>query len=117
VTIQVLIAHSRDGIGGSVITGLLLTRARKRAVDWLLHRLTVLVVFVAGTNRPRFRRITKIPHSIIYNGVDLASFQPRSESDSDVVTVGFVSNLVDRKRPEWVIRAAGCLIRNGLDVT
>jgi glycosyltransferase involved in cell wall biosynthesis len=32
------------------------------------------------------------------------------------VTVGFVSNLVDRKRPEWVIRAAGCLIRNGLDV-
>jgi glycosyltransferase involved in cell wall biosynthesis len=91
-------------------------QAPQKAVDWLLRRLAAHVVFVAGTNRRRFRRITKIPHSIIYNGVDLAVFQPRCESDSGVVTVGFVSNLVDRKRPEWVIRAAGCLIRNGLDV-
>jgi glycosyltransferase involved in cell wall biosynthesis len=67
-------------------------------------------------NQRRFRNLEGIPHSVIYNGVDLAAFRPSERRADSTVTIGFVSNLVDRKRPEWVIRAAGCLVRDGLDV-
>jgi D-inositol-3-phosphate glycosyltransferase len=32
------------------------------------------------------------------------------------VNIGFISNLVDRKRPDWLVRAAGQLAREGLNV-
>jgi glycosyltransferase involved in cell wall biosynthesis len=85
-------------------------------VDWLLRRLASHVVFVADRNRTRFGSLGKTRHSLVYNGVDLAQFEPRREDASGAVTVAFVSNLVDRKRPEWVIRAAGRLVREGHDV-
>jgi glycosyltransferase involved in cell wall biosynthesis len=91
-------------------------QAPQKTIDWLLRRLAAHIVFVAATNRRRFRNLDKIPHSVIYNGVDLETFYPSEKSADGTVTIGFVSNLVDRKRPEWVIRAAGRLLREGLDL-
>jgi glycosyltransferase involved in cell wall biosynthesis len=91
-------------------------QASQPAVDWILRRLATHVVFVADTNRCRFRTLNGVSHSVIYNGVDLGTFRPRDQPSHNAPSIGFISNLVDRKRPDWVIRAAGHLVRHGLDV-
>jgi glycosyltransferase involved in cell wall biosynthesis len=88
----------------------------QRAIDWLLRRLAAHIVFVADTNRRRFEGIAIPPSSTSYNGVDLALFSPAEHKNTSTVTIGFVSNLVDRKRPAWLVRAAGKLAREGLDI-
>lgn len=89
----------------------------QRWVDWLLRRLAAHVVFVAANNRSRFNGAELPSSSVIYNGVDLSQFYPANGRRAGPVRVGFVSNLVDRKRPDWVVRAAGRLARDGLNVT
>jgi len=88
----------------------------QRWIDWLLRRLATHIVFVSANNQHRFDGVTLPPTSVIHNGVDLAQFYPAQRKPSGTVTVGFVSNLVDRKRPDWLVRAAGRLRREGLDI-
>ena len=78
-------------------------------VDWLLRRLAAHIVFVAANNQRRFDGAALPPSSVIYNGVDLSLFFPAARKPGGPVTVGFISNLVDRKRPDWLVRAAGML--------
>jgi glycosyltransferase involved in cell wall biosynthesis len=89
-------------------------------VDWLLRRLAAHVVFVAANNQRRFDGVELPPSSVVHNGVDLSQFFPAvgkgAERSGDSVTVGFISNLVDRKRPDWLVRAAGRLVREGIDL-
>jgi len=85
-------------------------------VDWLLRRLAAHVVFVAANNQRRFNGATLPPSSVVYNGVDMAQFFPAAAKPGNGVTIGFISNLVDRKRPDWVVHAAGILLREGIDV-
>lgn len=42
---------------------------------------------------------------VIYNGVDVDRFTPRSEPENDVVTIGTMSRLVDEKAVDVVIKA------------
>lgn len=88
----------------------------QRWVDWLLRRLASHIVFVAANNQRRFDGVELPASSVIYNGVDLSVFYPAKERREGPVNIGFVSNLVDRKRPDWLIRAAGRLAREGLNI-
>ena len=88
----------------------------QRWIDWLLRRLAAHIVFVAANNQRRFDGIELPASSVIYNGVDLAQFYPASRKTEGPVTIGFISNLVDRKRPSWLVRAAGQLAREGLNI-
>jgi D-inositol-3-phosphate glycosyltransferase len=85
-------------------------------VDWLLRRLAAHVVFVAANNQRRFDGSALPPSTVVYNGVDLTRFYPAERKAGGPVTVGFISNLVDRKRPDWLVRAAGILLREGIDL-
>jgi glycosyltransferase involved in cell wall biosynthesis len=88
----------------------------QRWVDWLLRRLASHIVFVAASNQRRFNGATLPASSVIYNGVDLSVFYPAASRREGPVNIGFVSNLVERKRPDWLVRAAGRLAREGLNV-
>lgn len=88
----------------------------QKAIDWLLRRLAAHIVFVAANNRQRFEGVAIPPSSVIYNGVDLSAFSPAARPTGGSITIGFISNLVERKRPEWLVRAAGRLVREGLDI-
>ena len=88
----------------------------QRWVDWLLRRLASHIVFVAANNQRRFDGVELPASSVIYNGVDLSVFYPAKQRREGPVNIGFVSNLVDRKRPDWLIRAAGRLAREGLNI-
>ena len=85
-------------------------------VDWLLRRLATHIVFVAANNQRRFQGVDLPSSSVIYNGVDLSLFYPAAHKEPGPVTIGFISNLVGRKRPEWLLRAAGRLTREGADI-
>lgn len=88
----------------------------QRWVDWLLRRLAAHVVFVAANNQRRFDGVGLRASSVIYNGVDLSVFYPATGRREGPVNIGFISNLVDRKRPDWLVRAAGRLAREGLNI-
>ncbi len=88
----------------------------QKAIDWLLRRLAAHIVFVAASNQRRFDGLAIPPSTVIYNGVDLSQFSPGSRPDGAGITIGFISNLVDRKRPDWLVRAAAQLVRDGLDI-
>jgi D-inositol-3-phosphate glycosyltransferase len=88
----------------------------QRWVDWLLRRLASHIVFVAANNQRRFDGVELPASSVIYNGVDLSVFYPAGRKREGPVNIGFVSNLVDRKRPDWLVRAAGRLAREGLNI-
>jgi len=88
----------------------------QRWVDWLLRRLAAHIVFVAANNQRRFNGVDLPASSVIYNGVDLAQFHPAPRRTEGAVNIGFISNLVDRKRPDWLVRAAGQLAREGLNI-
>lgn len=85
-------------------------------VDWLLRRLAAHVVFVAANNQRRFDGAALPPSSVVYNGVDLGLFFPAARRSDGPLTIGFISNLVARKRPDWLVRAAGRLVREGRDL-
>ncbi len=88
----------------------------QRWIDWLLRRLASHIVFVAANNQRRFNGTVLPASSVIYNGVDLSVYYPAGNRREGPVKIGFVSNLVDRKRPDWLVRAAGRLAREGLNV-
>ncbi|MEZ5830884.1 MAG: glycosyltransferase family 4 protein [Dongiaceae bacterium] len=88
----------------------------QRWIDWLLRRLAAHIVFVAANNQRRFDGVDLPASSVIYNGVDLSVFYPAPRRTEGPVNIGFISNLVDRKRPEWLVRAAGQLAREGLNI-
>src|SRR5262249_24503557 len=74
------------------------------------------VVFVAANNRRRFDGVALPPSTVVYNGVDLSKFSPAPRKSDGAIRIGFISNLVDRKRPDWVVRGAGILRREGIDL-
>ena len=88
----------------------------QRSVDWLLRRLASHIVFVAASNQRRFDGVDLPASSVIYNGVDLSVFYPATKRREGPVNIGFISNLVERKRPEWLVRAAGRLVREGRNI-
>lgn len=88
----------------------------QRWIDWLLRRLAAHIVFVAANNQRRFDGIDLPASTVIYNGVDLSLFHPAPRKAAGPVNIGFISNLVDRKRPDWLVRAAGKLARGGLNI-
>jgi glycosyltransferase involved in cell wall biosynthesis len=88
----------------------------QRWIDWLLRRLATHIVFVASNNQRRFDGVDLPANSVIYNGVDLSQFYPAPNRREGPINIGFVSNLVDRKRPDWLVRAAGRLARAGLNI-
>ena len=88
----------------------------QRWIDWLLRRLASHIVFVAANNQRRFNGTVLPASSVIYNGVDLSVYYPAGNRREGPVKIGFVSNLVERKRPDWLVRAAGRLAREGLNV-
>lgn len=86
-----------------------------RWLDGLRLRLADRVVFVADANRVRFAGRTLPPALTLHNVVDLERFRPSADRreakralglDPDRLTLTFVGNLVERKRPTWVLRAA-----------
>jgi glycosyltransferase involved in cell wall biosynthesis len=88
----------------------------QRWIDWLLRRLASHIVFVAANNQRRFDGVELPASSVIYNGVDLSVFYPARNRREGPVKIGFVSNLVERKRPDWLVRAGGQLAREGLNI-
>jgi glycosyltransferase involved in cell wall biosynthesis len=98
-----------------------------RITDWRRVRLADFLVFVADGNRPRVAHVRNLPPSrTVYNGLDLADFDPSPEireaqrlelgASGATRVIGFVGNLVDQKRPQWVARAARDLAGRGHDV-
>lgn len=90
-----------------------------RWLDRLRLRLADQLIFVADANRSRFRGHRRFPPTVTQpNAVDLQRFVPCRDRlaakrsfglDPQRLTLTFVGNLVERKRPTWVLRAAGAL--------
>ena len=89
----------------------LLDRVRLQIADRL--------VFVADANRRRFDGLPIPPTAVrVHNWVDTEEFSPpavremwkvRLGFERRAPLIGFVGNLVARKRPEWAVEALGCL--------
>ena len=87
-----------------------------RLLDPVRLRVTDHLVFVADANRSRFASGRRLPPSTtIHNVVDLDRFVPCADRqqakrslglEPDRLTLIFVGSLVERKRPDWVLRAA-----------
>ncbi len=88
-----------------------------RMLDGIRLRLSRHLIFVADANRSRFASTRGLPPSTrLYNVVDTARYRPTSDLSLDKVRTGlnpnqltltFLGNLVERKRAEWVLQAAG----------
>lgn len=93
-----------------------------RLLDRLRLRLADRLIFVADANRTRFTGVAHLPDSItLHNVVDLERFRPAEDVaaakaavglDPERVVLTFVGNLLERKRPDWVLRAAALLQRD-----
>lgn len=96
-----------------------------RYLDALRLRLSDQLLFVAEANRSRFAGRSMLPPSeTLYNWIDLGTFRPADDRaahkrrlgfDEHAPLVGFVGNLVARKRPEWAIDAFRALVESGID--
>ena len=84
--------------------------------DPSLVRLSTHMLFIAEANRSRFTGKRIPPSTLIPNAVDLTRFSPDGAPafPHEGPTVGFINNLVARKRPDWIVRAVGALRREGL---
>ena len=97
-----------------------------RLLDRLRLRLSDYLIFVANANRVRFRGIHRLPPNVtIHNSVDPGRFYPPEDPrpfrarlglSRDRLTVGFVGNLVERKRPEWAVQAVADLLEEGFEI-
>ncbi len=97
-----------------------------RWLDGIRLRLSDHLIFVAEANRVRFAGRRLPPSQTLHNVVDLERFRPHADLreakralglDPDRLTLTFVGNLVERKRPTWVLRAAAELqVRRPLQV-
>lgn len=98
-----------------------------RLLDGLRLRLADRLVFVADANRTRFHNRQSLPPSVtLHNVVDPERFYPAEDVaaakaaagfDPERITLTFVGNLLERKRPDWVLRAAAILqARHPLEV-
>lgn len=93
--------------------------------DRLLLRLASYVIFVADHNRGRFNSTAALPRNrTIYNGLDPQRYtsnigagaaRRRIGLDDGLPVIGFVGNLVERKRPERAVEVSKQLHRAGLD--
>lgn len=84
--------------------------------DPFLRRLAKHIVLVSHANRVRFSGKPAPPMSVIYNGVDTSVFHPIPRAQQNTAPViGFISNLVDRKRPQWLLRAISRLREDGVE--
>lgn len=98
-------------------------KGNKLLDKWRLS-LAQSIIFVAEANRVRFRGNDRLPpNETIHNGVDLSRFGPGDKAASkralglspDREVVGFIGNLLARKRPEWFVEAAIASLRQGAD--
>lgn len=97
----------------------------QRSLDRLRLAFTSHLIFVADGTRGRFADMPGLPaNRTIYNGLDLGSFTPVDDRPSarrlmgltaDRPVVGFVGNLVSRKRPHWAVDASISLHARGVD--
>jgi len=88
-----------------------------RMLDGIRLKLSQHLIFVAEANRSRFEHARRLPPSTrLYNVVDTERFHPTFDVNTDKIRAGlnpnrvtltFLGNLVERKRAEWVLRAAG----------
>jgi len=93
-----------------------------RLLDGVRLALSDHLIFVADANRARFSGASRLPPSTtLHNVVDLERFHPAEDAaaakiaiglNPELLTLTFVGNLLERKRPEWVLRAAGLLQRD-----
>lgn len=84
------------------------------------------LILVSDAVRGRLKGYRTLPpHETIHNAVDFDTFYPpqnreayraRLGLDPGRLTLGFVGNLLSRKRPEWAVRAAIDLLERGSDV-
>lgn len=88
----------------------------QRWTDKVLRRLSTHIILVARSNRKRFATKSIPEISTIYNGTDLSVYHPPQEPRRNHrPIIGFLSNLEDRKRPEWAVRAMVELNKEGID--
>ncbi len=90
----------------------------ERANSWDRMRLRVCdrLIFVAKSNKRRFShdQLSQVCSSVVYNGVDLSEFSEEDETylhdelniSTSAPIVGFVGNLVSRKRPMLFVDSA-----------
>lgn len=91
-----------------------------RALDVLRLSLASHLVYVSDATRVRFAWARRLPAgTTVHNGLDLDEFRPTADVAAaklrlglppDGLAVGFIGNLVARKRPDWAVRA-WCLLR------
>jgi D-inositol-3-phosphate glycosyltransferase len=89
-------------------------RTRPSAAPDLLRRVrSSHAILVNEGSRSRVAsRPFSIPYTVLRNGVDTDRFRPRTDDEeratrgsrSPAVTIGFVGNLMPRKRPEWLLQ-------------
>lgn len=90
-----------------------------RVLDRQRLQLADHLIFVADANRTRFPRLpVGLNTTTIHNVVNLDRFYPPDSKksvrkslglDPDKLTLTFLGNLVERKRPDWVLRATALL--------
>lgn len=94
-------------------------------LDRIRLRFSNYLIFLADANRVRFKSHVLPPNFIIHNGVDFKTFYPTADHgeskvrlgfEANVVTIGFVGNMVARKRPEWAVQAAIDLLKMGKEI-
>ena len=130
---EVDLIHVNDGLAATIwgIAGKL-TRTpiiwhvrseRPNVWDALRLRLVDQLIFVAESNKRKFasRSLNSIEITVIHNGVDTDRFRPGKSTglheelglSTDTPLVGFVGNLVSRKRPMLFVRSGLKAIEEG----
>lgn len=94
-----------------------------KLLDRLRLKLASYIIFVAKSNKNRFKNIKTLPpNSVIHNSINTNEFFPgnkktfrkKIEVDENKLTVGFIGNLISRKRPEWFVEAGAQCIQSGV---
>ena len=94
-----------------------------RNLDRFLARQASYMIFVADANRGRFATTALPPNTTVYNGMEPSRYTvdgwappPRAtlRLDDDLPVLGFVGNLIRRKRPERAVEVSSRLRRFGL---
>lgn len=97
-----------------------------RLLDRIRLRLADHIIYVAQTIKSRFDGLQRMPAgTVLYNSVDPEAFKPPENKqnvkrqlglDPNSIAIGFIGNLVPRKRPEWVVISGAELLQEGIDV-
>lgn len=101
-------------------------RSGSRIIDVIRLWFANYLIFIANDTKSRFAGMRALPkHTVVYNPVDLTAFCPPTSKavakenlglDRSMVVVGYIGNLIPRKRPEWVAQIVADLLQDGLNV-